>query len=58
VISAIHRLHLLPVFDEFVVFDAGIVTEAGSLTDLVAGNGAFAQSWTKNRAKTSFEVST
>ena len=36
VISAIHRLHLLPMFDMIYLFDNGEIVESGSFAELLA----------------------
>lgn len=41
VISSIHKFHLLPLFDQIVVFQRGRVVEQGTLSELLASNGEF-----------------
>lgn len=43
VISAIHRLHLLPMFDEIVVMSDGIIVERGPFAELLAREGLLAK---------------
>lgn len=45
IISSIHKLHLLPLFDEIYVLDKGEVVEKGSFYDLLKNTGSFAQLW-------------
>lgn len=46
IIAAIHKLHLLPMFDMIYMFDQGEIIEAGSFQELVdLPNGRFAQLW-------------
>ena len=45
VVSAIHRLHLLPRFDTIVFLDAGRVVDAGTLDELLARQPAFREMW-------------
>ncbi len=52
IVSSIHRLHLLPLFDEVVVMDKGSVIEYGSFTDLVTReDGKLRQLWDRYHAK-------
>ncbi len=43
VVAAIHKLHLLPLFDEILVFDEGRVVERGSYLQLISADGALAK---------------
>lgn len=45
VVSAIHRLHLLPRFDVIVLLDRGRAIDAGSLDELLARQPLFAEMW-------------
>ena len=45
VVSAIHRLHLLPRFDTIVFLDAGRVVDTGALEELLARQPAFREMW-------------
>jgi ATP-binding cassette subfamily B protein len=45
VVSAIHKLHLLPLFDVIHVFDDGRIVESGSFEQLLAANGTLAALW-------------
>ncbi|MBP9686783.1 MAG: ABC transporter ATP-binding protein [Candidatus Doudnabacteria bacterium] len=44
-ISSIHRLHLLPLFDEVILFDGGRVLAQGSLDGLLAHSPEFRDLW-------------
>ncbi|MDO8493102.1 MAG: ABC transporter ATP-binding protein [bacterium] len=45
IISSIHRLHLLPLFDKIVMFDKGRVIASGTLPELIATCTKFASLW-------------
>jgi ATP-binding cassette, subfamily B, bacterial len=45
VVSALHRLHLLPKFDYIYVLDKGRVVDEGSLEDLLANSAVFRSLW-------------
>lgn len=45
VVSAIHRLHLLPRFDVVVLLDRGRAIDAGTLDELLARQPMFAEMW-------------
>lgn len=45
VVSALHRLHLLPKFDYIYVLDKGEVVDEGTLEDLLARSAAFRELW-------------
>ena len=45
VISAIHKLNLLPLFDEVLVFAEGRLVERGAAADLREGKGEFHRLW-------------
>jgi ABC-type multidrug transport system fused ATPase/permease subunit len=45
VVSALHRLHLLPKFDYIYVLDKGEVIDEGKLEDLLARSAAFRELW-------------
>lgn len=44
-VSSIHKLHLLPLFDHVYVFEAGRLVEDGSFQALVARQGVLARMW-------------
>jgi ABC-type multidrug transport system fused ATPase/permease subunit len=44
-VSSIHKLHLLNLFDEIYVFDDGCVVENGTFQELLARNGQLAGMW-------------
>ncbi|MCC7530802.1 MAG: ABC transporter ATP-binding protein [Candidatus Melainabacteria bacterium] len=50
VVSTIHKLHLLEMFDIVYVLDNGKLVEVGSFTDLIAGNGKLAELWKNYQA--------
>ena len=45
VVSALHRLHLLPKFDYIYVLDKGEVADEGTLEDLLERSAAFRELW-------------
>lgn len=45
IISSIHRLHLLPMFDYIYVLKQGKIVEEGTFEELVAAGGGFAEQW-------------
>jgi ABC-type multidrug transport system fused ATPase/permease subunit len=45
IISAVHKLHLLPMFDMIYFFDHGEIVESGSFDSLVACGGRFTKLW-------------
>lgn len=45
VVSAVHRLHLLRLFDEIVVFSGGRIVESGPLEELLKKNGECRRLW-------------
>lgn len=45
IVSSIHRLHLLPMFDYIYVMDAGRVVAEGGFDDLLNGSEAFQAMW-------------
>ncbi len=47
IISAIHRIHLLPLFDIIYVFDRGKIIESGSLEELIQRKWKFFDLWEK-----------
>ena len=47
VISSVHRLHLLPLFDKIYFFHKGYIVGAGTLNELVSSNERFQQLWQK-----------
>lgn len=48
VVSAVHKLNLLDLFDEIIVMERGKVIERGSLGELLAKKGHFAALWDKH----------
>jgi ATP-binding cassette subfamily B protein len=51
IVASIHRLHLLPLFDEVYVLEKGVVIERGKPQDLMHGTGLLAKLWTAYQAK-------
>jgi len=49
IISSIHKLHLLDMFDEIYFFDDGRLIEQGDLNSLISANGPFAALWKHSR---------
>ncbi len=47
IISTIHRLHLLPLFDTIYVFDKGRIVAFGHYKELLQSSAAFRQLWKK-----------
>lgn len=47
IISSIHRLHLLPLFDTVYLFRDGKITAQGTFEELLASSPAFQQLWEK-----------
>ncbi len=45
IMSSIHKLHLLEMFDMIYVFEDGVIVERGTFTELVAGGGPLSRSW-------------
>ena len=52
VISSIHRLHLLELFDFIYVFQDGIIVEQGTFGELVSKSGVLASMWKNYQADT------
>jgi ABC-type multidrug transport system fused ATPase/permease subunit len=52
VISSVHRLHLLPMFDHIYVLDQGRVVEQGSFGDLLKSDGRLAGMWADYQVNT------
>ena len=50
VVSTIHKLHLLEMFDVIYVLDNGKLVEVGTFQELIAGNGKLAQLWKNYQA--------
>jgi ATP-binding cassette subfamily B protein len=50
IVSSIHKLHLLPLFDQVYVFRDGKLIEEGSFDELVNARGALSHMWTKYQA--------
>jgi ABC-type multidrug transport system fused ATPase/permease subunit len=53
IVSSIHKLHLLDMFDEVYVLSQGRVVERGSLQQLVDSQGPFSELWKRYMAQTS-----
>jgi ABC-type multidrug transport system fused ATPase/permease subunit len=53
VISSIHKLHLLEMFDEVYVFENGQLVERGSFAELLTRDGKFARLWRNYQAEAS-----
>ena len=51
VISTVHRLHLLPMFDKIYLFDKGKIIASGNLNELVKASPQFRVLWSKYRLK-------
>ena len=49
IISSIHRLHLLPLFDMIYMFEKGKITASGSFQSLLENSLVFRQNWEKYR---------
>lgn len=47
IISSIHRLHLLPLFDAIYIFAGGKIVAAGSFTELQTNSSHFQKIWSK-----------
>ncbi len=47
IISSIHRLHLLELFDEVLVMDGGSIIDRGSFHELIRRDGYFQKLWEK-----------
>jgi ABC-type multidrug transport system fused ATPase/permease subunit len=45
IISAVHRLHLLPLFDTIMIFDNGKIVAQGSFDELLKKSNKFAADW-------------
>ena len=52
IISTIHRLHLLPLFDRIYLFEGGKVIASGTLAELLKNCDAFQALWQKSIAAT------
>ncbi len=52
IISTIHRLHLLPLFDRIYLFEGGKVIASGTLSELLKNSKAFQALWQKSVATT------
>jgi len=51
-VSSIHKLHLLNLFDVIYVFNQGEIIESGSLNELLEKQGQFAKMWTSYMSST------
>ena len=47
IISTVHRLHLLPLFDSIYLFDDGRVIASGTFNQMMASNDVFREMWLK-----------
>ncbi len=56
IVASIHRLHLLPLFDEVYVMANGKVIERGTPEALMNGTGALAEMWKEYQRKQSSET--
>lgn len=56
VISSIHKLHLLEMFDEIYVFSNGQLVERGAFSELLTADGNFARLWRNYQAETLVEI--
>lgn len=45
IISSVHKLHLLPLFDMIYIFDSGEIVESGSFDALLSSPGKFSNLW-------------
>ena len=52
VISTVHRLHLLPMFDKIYMFDKGKIIASGNLNELIKSSPQFRILWERYRLKT------
>jgi ATP-binding cassette subfamily B protein len=50
IISTIHRLHLLPLFDRIHMFEGGRIIASGTLSELLSSSRAFQALWQKSIA--------
>jgi ABC-type multidrug transport system fused ATPase/permease subunit len=50
VVSTVHKLHLLEMFDVVYVLDQGKLVEVGSFAELIAANGKLAELWSNYQA--------
>ena len=46
-ISSVHRLHLLPMFDKIYLFKQGKIVESGSFKELLKKSSSFREAWDK-----------
>lgn len=51
IISTIHRLHLLPLFDTIYLFEEGRIIASGTLGELIANSPEFRELWQKSIAE-------
>jgi ATP-binding cassette, subfamily B, bacterial len=56
IVAAIHRLHLVPLFDTIVVVQAGQIVERGTFAELIERKGYFYRSWEEYQSKSSPET--
>jgi ABC-type multidrug transport system fused ATPase/permease subunit len=56
VVSSVHRLHLLDLFDMVYVFEHGKVVQRGTFRELRRQEGPFANLWRRYQRETSKEV--
>lgn len=53
IISTVHRLHLLPLFDKIYLFENGRIISCGTLCELLANSPEFRELWAKSIAEIS-----
>jgi len=56
IVSSVHKLHLLEMFDAIYVFDDGSLVERGSFDELIASNGKLARMWRHYQASENIMV--
>lgn len=56
VISSVHKLHLLEMFDEIYVFSDGRLMERGSFAELLVADGQFAKLWRNYQAEAAADL--
>lgn len=49
IVSALHRLHLLPRFDHIYLLENGVVVDEGSFAELLKNSGKFKEMWAHQR---------
>lgn len=51
IITACHRLALVPLFDKVIYVKNGLIEESGSFSELIARDGSFAKAWNDYQSK-------